>query len=283
MVTPQGAIHTARTEVPRGTLDDLVRRVRTPIETAAASGFRPSSALATSLRELDRLLITPIATWLPASPDAEVVVISHGPLALVPFAALEDDKKRPLAERHTLAFAPAASIYQYTRDKLRTASERTPRALIVADPTPPKDSGIGRLPWARQEGQLVAARLHGFAVRVLSGSTASEAVVKREAGEFSLLHFATHGLIAPDHPLASSLALAGGEGEDGYLRADEVFNLELNAQLVVLNSHRNHLLVTICGALITQSPAAPVACSGPPGCARLLLLDRFFSCLQGKL
>ena len=143
---------------------------------------------------------------------------------------------RPLIERHVLSFAPAAAVFAYTETKHLAASAARDRGvLVVADPTPPPGSGLERLPWARQEGQRVARRLRNRPVRLLAGSDASEAAVKREAGAYSILHFATHGLISPERPLASSLALGAGAGEDGYLRVDEIFNLELAADLVVLS------------------------------------------------
>jgi CHAT domain-containing protein len=235
VVDAHGAIHTAKVDVSRSHLEALTKTIRDAIESVDRDTRRGAAALDSPLRELDGLLVAPLSAWLPASPDAPLVIIPHGPLALLPFAALEDEAGRPLAERHVLAFAPAASVYVYTQKKLRAAAGRTRRALIVADPSPPAGSGTERLPWAREEGRQVAARLRGTPLRLLTGKDASEAVVKREASNYSVLHFATHGLVAPERPLASSLLLAAGDGEDGYLRVDEIFNLDLTAELVVLS------------------------------------------------
>src|SRR5205814_678669 len=112
---------------------------------------------------------------------------------------------------------------------------RTRAALVIADPTAPPGTGLDPLPGAREEARRVVARLRGTRLRVLTGGSASEAAIKREAGDYSLLHFATHGLIAPERPLSSSLLLAAGDGDDGYLRVDEVVNLDLHADLIVLS------------------------------------------------
>jgi CHAT domain-containing protein len=250
VVGPDGVTRSATVDVSRERLEALATTVRTAVDEVVKNGTaqpttklptKPTTKLNAPLGELDQLLIAPLARWLPTSPDSPVVIVPHGPLALVPFAALRDESGRSLLERHVLSFAPAASVFAYTRDK--HVARATPvslgavtgqRALVVADPTPPEGSSLDRLPYAREEGQRVAAQL-GRGVRLLVGGDATEAAVKRESGAFQILHFATHGLVAPDHPLASSLVFAAGSGEDGYLRVDEIFNLDLTADLVVLS------------------------------------------------
>ena len=244
VVGPDGVTHSATIDVSRERLEALATTVRTAVDEVVKAGtarpttaIQPTTALNGPLGELDRLLIAPLARWLPTSPDTPVVIIPHGPLALIPFAALRDESGRSLIERHVLSFAPAASVFTYTRDKHRRDAGLTPqRALVVADPTPPEGSGLEGLPYAREEGRRVAAQLgRRGVVRLLVGGDATEAAVKRESGAFSILHFATHGLVAPDHPLASSLVFGAGSGEDGYLRVDEIFSLDLTADLVVLS------------------------------------------------
>jgi CHAT domain-containing protein/tetratricopeptide (TPR) repeat protein len=244
VVGPGGVTHSATTDVSREHLEALATAVRTAVDEVVNAGTaRPATgptqamiSLNGSLRELDQLLIAPLARWLPPSPDTPVVIIPHGPLALVPFAALRDESGRSLLDRHVLSFAPAASVFTYTRDKHSADAGVTgQRALVVADPAPPEGSGLEPLPYAREEGRRVASQLGRPGVRLLVGGDATEAAVKRESGAFSILHFATHGLVAPDQPLASSLVFGAGSGEDGYLRVDEIFSLDLTADLVVLS------------------------------------------------
>jgi len=53
------------------------------------------------------------------------------------------------------------------------------------------------------------------------------------------IHFATHGLLNNQHPELSGLVLSlvdeRGQPQEGFLRAHEVYNLKLNADLVVLS------------------------------------------------
>jgi CHAT domain-containing protein/tetratricopeptide (TPR) repeat protein len=227
VVSPAGEVRSVVVDAPRKRLETLTTDLRTTLERSEADAD-------TKLRDLHQLLIAPIGAWLPSSPDAVVVIVAHGPLALIPFAALENGRGTPLIERHTLAFAPSIALYRYTADK-RRPSRAARSALIVADPEPPASSGMPVLPGAREEGRQITGQLGTARARLLVGSGASEAVIKREAPERGILHFATHGLISSEYPLASSLLLSAGEGEDGYLRADEIFSLSLNADLVVLS------------------------------------------------
>jgi CHAT domain-containing protein len=153
---------------------------------------------------------------------------------LLSFAALVDDAGSPLVERHTISYAPALSVFRYTEGRRAGAAQRR-TALIVADPVPPRAAGTERLPGSLQEGRAVRQRLGTDAALFLSGPAATEAAVKRAASGRRVLHLATHGLVSEQRPLASALLLAEGEGDDGYLRADEVFGLTLNADLVVLS------------------------------------------------
>jgi CHAT domain-containing protein len=61
-----------------------------------------------------------------------------------------------------------------------------------------------------------------------------------ELGQYRYIHFATHGLLDSERPGLSSLALSmvdeQGKPQDGFLRAHEIYNLNLPAELVVLSA-----------------------------------------------
>ncbi len=233
VVTPAQTIHAATVEIAGPKLQGLVDELRKQLDSTAAGP--PSPRLTALSRQLNDLLIQPIAAWLPASAGAQVVIIPQGPLAVLPFAALEDARGRPLVARHTLAFAPAISVFRYTAAKRRASPASAASALVVADAAGPAEAAMPPLPGAREEGQLVAKRLRPGEVSLMVGPDATEAAFKRTAGTRRIVHVATHGLISADRPLRSSLLLAPGGGEDGYLRVDEIFGMALQADLVVLS------------------------------------------------
>ncbi|HEX8528960.1 MAG TPA: CHAT domain-containing tetratricopeptide repeat protein [Cytophagales bacterium] len=91
------------------------------------------------------------------------------------------------------------------------------------------------LPGARREAERIAGITGGaFA----AGLQATETAFKTTATRHGVLHLATHGLLDDRNPAYSKLvfAPAAGEGEDGYLYAYELYNLRLDAELVVLSA-----------------------------------------------
>jgi len=233
VVQPSGGVHSIRKDIARESLASSVKKLRQQIDRADADALQHPETVRPQLRTLDATLFESIEPWLPAA-DTPVIVVPHGPLWLVPFAALEDVAGKSLAERHTLCFVPSVSVFRYTGGK-RASATTAQRALVVADPVPPHGSGLPPLAGSRAEAIQIQTRLGPRRAHLLTGAEASEAAVKRESAGYSILHFATHGLIVEDRPLESSLVLAEGNGEDGYLRVDEVFGLDLKADLVVLS------------------------------------------------
>lgn len=245
------------------------------------------AALNTLLRELYAALVAPLESRLPRSPEVPLVIVPDGPIALVPFAALQNADGRPLVARHALATAPSMSVYRYTAAKLRTANTQS-ASLVVADPLPPSEARLPQLPSARSEGQIVVRRLGRRVATLLSGRHASEAAIKRSAANQRILHFAAHGLVSAERPLSSSLVLAPGEGEDGYLKAAEVFGMELSAEMVVLSGCSTGLgkisgdgIIGLTRAfLYAGTPRVLVSYWDVSDRSTAYLMDRFYGALQ---
>jgi CHAT domain-containing protein/Tfp pilus assembly protein PilF len=83
-------------------------------------------------------------------------------------------------------------------------------------------------------------RWFGNKSRVYLEREANEARLKAgDLGEYRILHFATHGLVNEKNPKLSGLLLAQEDTtskEDGILHLGEIYNLSLNADLVVLSA-----------------------------------------------
>lgn len=230
IVQPSGVIHA--TILP-GSPREIAKLadVRTQIE--GTYRLADSDETHRTLRALHRSLIAPLSKWLPSSAARRVIIVPHGPLALVPFAALEDGRGRSLIERHTLLYVPSLSVASMLARSGKGNAGTD--ALIVSDPPPPAASKLPRLPASAEESRRVATHLKNMNPTILSGAAASEAAVKKRSASAQLLHFATHGLVSETAPLTSSLVLAPGEGDDGFLRVDEILWLDLKADLVVLS------------------------------------------------
>lgn len=230
VVQPSGVIHA--TILP-GSPREIAKLadVRTQIEGTYRLADRDDTHR--TLRALHRSLVAPLSKWLPSSAARRVIIVPHGPLALVPFAALEDGGGRPLVERHTLLYVPSLSVASLLARSDRGNAGTD--ALIVSDPPTPAAAKLPRLPASVLEGRRIATHLKSLNPTILSGAAATEAAVKKRSASARLVHFATHGLVSETAPLTSSLVLAPGEGDDGFLRVDEVLWLDLRADLVVLS------------------------------------------------
>jgi CHAT domain-containing protein len=201
-------------------------------------------------RQLYELLLAPASAQLRRRD--RLVIVPDDALWELPFQALPSASNRYLLEESALSYAPSLSVlYEMGRqqgqeDKWMSgatllafgnptfgeaAAERTKVALRGgARPEP--------LPDAEKEVKLLAEIYGHKQSRVYTGPEAREGRAKTEAGEFKILHFATHGVINNASPMYSHLLMSqGGEGgEDGLLEAWEIMRLELKADLVVLSA-----------------------------------------------
>jgi len=252
-VAPDGAVASAVTPMPRAKLEALIRAT-----TAFAASDAPTGASITTRggqaipvvaapqpawRELYDALIQPIARSLPAAAGARLTIIPHGPLMVVPFAALRDRTGKYLIERYAIQTAPTGGLFEFTKAASR-ADARTGTALLVSNPAGlPAVSGeapLAALPGAEAEVQAIARLLAGRAT-VLSAATASEPRVVDAIGRAAIVHFATHAVVRDANPAASFLAL--GRPTDGSasgeLTPDKIYALSVPADLVVLSACRS--------------------------------------------
>ena len=122
-------------------------------EEGAALG-RSGGALGNGLRDAYQLLIAPVASTLPTDPDAKLIIIPDRELGLVPFAALEDDQRRPLIARFALSTAP--SLQTLAQPEQRTYHHSSNAApLIIGNPAPMPE-GLASLPGAEREAIAIA-------------------------------------------------------------------------------------------------------------------------------
>jgi CHAT domain-containing protein len=96
------------------------------------------------------------------------------------------------------------------------------------------------LPGTRDEGEALLNAFAGSELVDLTAGQAREAEVKRVVPRARLLHFGTHGIVEQERSdLLAALVLAeepAGSAEDGFLHLFEVYELGLDADLVVLSA-----------------------------------------------
>jgi CHAT domain-containing protein len=201
-------------------LEEQVQALRRAIEEPGSAAWQaPSRALYEKLwRPVEALVTTPNA-----------VVVAHGALHYLPFAALQRGDGAFLTDRVGLRFLPAASVLKF----LRPATPGREAQLLVLG-NPDLDDPKLDLQFADGEARLVAGMTAGS--RLLLRKDASETTFKKSAGVFSRLHFASHGKFRSDEPLGSGLLLAKDADNDGLLTVGELYSMQLDADLVTLSA-----------------------------------------------
>jgi CHAT domain-containing protein len=206
-----------------------------------------------------------------------LVIVGEGMLQYTAFAALPGPDaspgvvSSPLIADHEIISLPSASVLAALRRE--TAGRKTPDKVVAVFADPVFDSGDPRIgPSHKDSARAVEATsdikrsasesgLQGFErlrfsrqeadqiVRLAPGDkrlTAVDFAANRatatslELDHYSIIHFATHGLINNQHPELSGVVLSlvdeQGRPQDGFLRLYDIYNLKLQANLVVLSA-----------------------------------------------
>jgi CHAT domain-containing protein len=211
--------------------------------------------------------------------------VPHGVLHYLPLHALRVQGGY-LIDRNPVCYAPSASVMKFCHQKRRGRREK---ALILAD----------------SRNDLVHARGEAMAVGELFGATpylnekASKSLLieELERGRDSLdvLHFSCHGYFDNDDAMKSGIMLspeggssAGGTGE-WNLTAEEIFHLELKADLVTLSACESGIneqkpgdeLIGLTRALIfAGTPSVIVSMWAVDDLSTSLLVQRFYQNLR---
>jgi len=103
-----------------------------------------------------------------------------------------------------------------------------------------RDGIFPRLPFSRREAEAIyATATRGDATKALDFDASKATAMSKELGNYRIVHLATHGLVNSEHPAFSGLVFSlfdrQGRRQDGFLRLSDIYNLELNADLVVLS------------------------------------------------
>lgn len=115
-----------------------------------------------------------------------------------------------------------------------------------------RDSIFPRLPFSRREAEAIYATAKpGDATKALDFDASKATATSSQLGDYRIVHLATHGLVNSEHPELSGLVFSlfdrQGRQQDGFLRLSDIYNLELNAELVVLSACQTALGKQISG------------------------------------
>ena len=209
---------------------------------------------------LYRQLLQPAESYL--TKKSKLVIIPDGILNYLPFEVLLTESKGIgpgtsyaglpfLVKKYPVSYGQSASVLKSLLSEqkgIRESSSDNKKLVAFGDPvyenandtTCSSAMNYKRLEFSGKEIENIASFFKKGNAEVYLRDDAKEENVKREGElkKFNYVHFATHGFIDETKPDFSSIVLTqdNNSKEDGFLQATEIFNLNLNADLVVLSA-----------------------------------------------
>ncbi len=258
-------------ELPgRHAIEDLARQAYELLTRSHRREARASTRNA--LCALSREVLAPAADRLAAK---RLLIVADGALQYIPFAALPEpggagdcSEAEPLVVAHEIVHLPSASTLPILRQGPDRSTAVGRSVAVVADPVfsatdrrvrssqPASGGGAAkgarsaggidpssyrRLPFSLREADAIldlVAPSERF--RAVGFEASKETVTGGQLSGHRFIHFATHGVLDTDNPELSGIVLSGvdpkGRKRDGFLRAHEIYNLDLACDLVVLSA-----------------------------------------------
>ena len=244
------------------------------VEATRAAIEKKSPDAVEQAEELYKHLIKPLDKYLQRP---NLLIIPHGILHSVPFAALFDGKQF-LVDRYGIRVLASASVLkQLTRPPPPLGA-----LLAVGNPR-------GDLPAAEEEARKVALAVDGS--QLLLREQATVDAFTASAANHRLIHLATHAEFNAKAPRDSYLQLADGSSGRGRLTTDDVYRLTLGADLVTLSACSSGLHKAVLGDELLGLPREFLAAGASSVVASLwevedeattLLMLNFYSNLGKK-
>ncbi len=253
-------------ELPkRADIEAAAKRLRTAL--TAPSQRTNLKQVQNAASALGEIILKPAASQLG---NKRLLIVADGALQYIPFAALSVPEKPevPLVVEHEIVNLPSASTLAILRRDLAGRKPAPKTLAAIADPIfnadderikgetsgklpleaqqlerAASDAGINwsRLPYTRKEAEQILALVPENERSIAFDFAANRAAaISEELSQYRLLHFATHGFANSEKPELSGIVLSlldeKGQLQNGYLRLHEIYNLNLNADLVVLSA-----------------------------------------------
>ena len=243
------------------------------IEARANREAKASSALPGEIAALSKLLLDPLAGKLNTK---RLLIVPDGALQYIPFQVLLDpNSHEPLIKTHEIVNQPSASILALVLAKVGARKPAPNVVAVLADPvfevndprvtretTQTLDQvtemlavrralrDVGVTPDGLQIPRLFASGREANEIMALApvrgslkavGFAATRArIFSAEIANYRIVHIATHGVINNERPEESGIVLSlfdqQGRSQDGFLRLQDIYSLNLPADLVVLSA-----------------------------------------------
>ena len=211
-------------------------------------GSTPSNTIMECGAELGRTMIP--FYFLKQENIRQLTIVPTFPLNSIPFCALLTESGKYLVEEFDLSTVPSIEVSRLLAPSSASSSSAV-KVLAVGDPIIDSltqqtaalyfghFSELRPLNFAREEMLTIKSIFGSDDITTLSGSGADkQSLTSRVADDYSLIHFATHGLVNSENPEFSTLLLTANPAlnQDGLLKAAEIAKLRLDGATVFLSA-----------------------------------------------
>ncbi len=224
---------------------------------------------------LSQMLLAPVADQLQGKRLLIVGdgVLQYVPFAALP---LPSSPTTPLLVQNEIVTLSSASTIAIQRQQLQNRSPVAKKLAVLADPVFSDDDSrftqtqsqqnteksdnfaltraarnlgledfltpiFNRLRYTRTEAETILALVpENQQMKAFDFEASREFATHPNLAEYQIVHLATHGLLDPVNPELSGVVLSlldeSGQTQNGFLRLNDIFNLNLPAELVVLSA-----------------------------------------------
>lgn len=173
----------------------------------------------------------------------DLVVIPTGRLSIIPFETLFSGKRKNGAEPPFL-LGKYNIRYEFSTSLILQKESRKPnmqRSILLCAPVIfDEDEQLQDLPGTESEVREIARLFTSMNYKnesFVKGDASEKLAKSGKLKEFDYLHFATHGIVDERSPELSRIFLSPSPAsEDGELYTGEIYNLEIDADLVTLSA-----------------------------------------------
>lgn len=248
-------------------VDDVYKDRRGNLRKVGPAGLRKRRSLAQLLLgpvagqlRGKRLLIIPDGKLqyvpfaaLPKPGTNRLLVVDHEIVNLPSASVLDqlrrDPTARPTASKSLIVFADP--VYSLNDERFKTVASQT----LNSEPNLQSESAAfiarnlelselkalsERLHASGEEAKQITNLTPPVSSKVLGFDANLATLTQTDLREYRIVHFATHGWLNSQNPELSGVVLSLYDqkrmAQDGFLRAHEIYNLKLNADLVVLSA-----------------------------------------------
>ncbi|MFQ5559256.1 MAG: CHAT domain-containing protein [Nitrospinota bacterium] len=223
----------SRTELSETT--KLVKQYRT--------GIQNLEPVDNELKRLYQILIEPVAKEIDQLEN--LAIIPDGALHYLSFSALNKGDGY-LIDKIPLFYLPSASVFKFTFAKRTNKTFEKVKVLAVGNPDlgsfnydlPMAELEAGSIKWTFPE------------VDLLTREKATEKWIVDNIDKYNIIHIASHGEFNTLDPLLSALMFASESSEPASLTVQEIFSLNLKADIVTLSACQTGLGKLKAGELI---------------------------------